>query len=241
MPQTTQGIILQQTRYRDKQSILRIYTLQHGLQSYAVNIGRSRSAKIKPAHVAPLNQVEFVEHTRKLREIQLISEMRVTYVYQELPTDIVKSCLAAFINEVLIKCLKEHQPNEELYFFLQVKLKSLDQGKRSVANYHLYFLLGLSNYLGFYPNNNYSEKNCLFDLQEGVFIAAPPEHLFYSDSEVSFRLSELIRACEGSREFACDSHTRGELLKLLLLFYKLHVPGFGDLRSLPVLREVLAD
>ena len=240
MPQTTQGIILQHIRYRDKQSILKIYTLQHGLQSYAVNVGRSKTAKVKPAQVAPLTQVEFVEHTRKLREVQVISEIRVTYIYQALVTDMVKSCLAAFINEILVKCLKEQQANEELYFFLLVRLKSLDQGQRNLGNYHLHFLLELSSYLGFYPNNNYSEKNCLFDLQEGVFIASAPEHLFYADSELSFQFSGFIKSSERKEAFACDARLRGELLKLLLLFYKLHVPSFGELKSLPVLRELLA-
>lgn len=240
MPQTTQGIILQHIRYRDKQSILKIYTLQHGLQSYAVNVGRSKTSKVKPAQVAPLMQVEFVEHTRRLREVQIVSEIRVTYLYQQLVTDMVKSCLAAFINEILQKCLKEQQANEELYFFLLVRLKSLDQAQRNLANYHLDFLLGLSNYLGFYPNNNYSEKNCLFDLREGLFVAAAPDHIFYADSELSFRLSELIKSNEHKETFACNAHSRTELLDLLLLFYKLHVPAFGEMKSLPVLRELLS-
>lgn len=240
MPQTTQGIILQNTRYRDKKSILKIYTLQHGLQSYAVNVGHSKSAKIKPAHVVPLNQVEFVEHTRRLREIQVISEMRVTYIYQELFNDLIKNCLASFFNEVLIKCLREHQPNEELYFFIQVKLKSLDKSTKNLPNYHLHFLLELAHYLGFYPHDNYSAQNCLFDLQEGVFVSAPPPHLFYADSETSFQLSELIKMTSKKTDFNCDAGTRAELLKLLLLFYKLHVPGFGEVRSLPVLKELLA-
>lgn len=240
MPQTTQGIILQHIRYRDKKSILKIYTLQHGLQSYAVNVGHSKTSKIKAAHVAPLNQVEFVEHNRKTREIQLITEIRLTYIYQSLFADLIKNCLAAFMNEVLVKCLKEQQPNEELYFFTAVKLKSLDTAEKSSANFHLQFLLGLAGHMGFFPNNNYSEKNCLFDLQEGVFVDRPPDHLFYTDSETSFHLQELVEASQGRREFACTGPVRAELLQALLLFFKLHVPGFGEVRSLPVLRELLA-
>jgi len=240
MPQTTQGIILQHTRYRDKKSILKIYTLQHGLQSYAVNVGHSKSSKIRPAHVAPLNQVEFVEHNRKTREVHVISEMRLIYMYRDLFADMTKSCLASFVNEILVKCLKEHQPNEELYFFAAVKLKSLDTTEKNISNFHLFFLLELADHMGFYPNNNYTETNCLFDLQEGVFTDKVPPHSYYADSEASFQLSELIKAAEEKREFACNGQTRAELLKLLLLFYKLHVPAFGEVRSLPVLKELLA-
>lgn len=240
MPQTTQGIILQHTRYRDKKSILKIYTLQHGLQSYAVNIGHSKTSKIKPAHVAPLNQVEFIEHQRATREVQLISEIRLTYIYNELFADPVKNCIAAFLNEVLLKCLKEQQPNEELYFLAAVKLKSLDTTQKNISNFHLHFLLELARLMGFYPNNNYSAKNCLFDLQEGVFTDTAPMHLYYTDSDISFHLQELIEANEGRKEFNCKAEVRADLLKTLLLFFKLHVPGFGEVRSLSVLKELLA-
>jgi len=238
--QTTQGIILQQTKYRDKKSILKIYTLQQGLQSYAVNIGHSKTSKIRAAHVAPLNQVEFIEHTRKGREIQTITEIRMIYIYEKLFSDLTRNCLAAFVNEILIKCLKEHEANEELYFFAAVKLKSLDTTEKNLAHFHLHFLLGLARHMGFYPHNNYSEKNGLFDLHEGVFCEKVPEHSYFTDSEVSVHLHELIKADEEKKEFTCTPAVRSELLNALLLFYKLHVPAFGEIRSLPVLKELLA-
>ncbi len=240
MPQSTQGIILQHTKYRDKKSILKIYTLQHGLQSYAVNVGHSKTSKIRAAHIAPLNQIEFIEHTRKNREIQLITEIRLQYIYQNLFADLARNCLASFINEVLIKCLKEHQPGEELYFFVAIKLKSLDTTEKSVSNFHLFFLLELADHMGFYPNNNYTDKNCLFDLEGGVFTDKVPMHMYYADSETSFHLSQLIKSAEEKKEFTCTGQIRSELLNLLLLFYKLHVPGFGEVKSLPVLKELLA-
>lgn len=240
MPQTTQGIILQHIKYRDKKSILKIYTLQHGLQSYAVNVGHSKTSKIKPAHIAPLNQVEFVEHTRRNREVQLITEIRLTYIYQSLFTDIIKNCLASFVNEVLVKCLLEHHGNEALYFFVAVKLKSLDTTEKKISDFHLYFLLELAEHLGFYPNNNYSQKNCLFDLQEGIFTDKVPQHMYYIDSETSFHLNQLVLSAGEKKNLELTAAIRSELLNTLLLFYKLHVPGFGEMRSLPVLKELLS-
>src|ERR1700739_3537001 len=117
MQQTIQGIILQNTKYQDKKNILKIYTLQHGLQSYVVNIGRSKSSKIKPAHILALNQIEFIEDSCKTREVQRISEIHVTHVYQQLFSDLSKNCIAVFLNEVLTKSLKEQHENTELYSF----------------------------------------------------------------------------------------------------------------------------
>ena len=77
MQQKTNGIILQNTKFQDKKSILKVYTLQHGVQSYIVNIGHSKTSKIKSAHVIGLNQIEFIEQVKKTRSIHLISDIHV--------------------------------------------------------------------------------------------------------------------------------------------------------------------
>ncbi len=240
MQQTVQGIILQNTKYQDKKNILKIYTLQHGLQSYAIHIGRSKSSKIKPAHILALNQIEFIEHTRKTREVQKISEMHVTHVYQKLFLDLNKNCIAVFLNEVLIKSLKEQHENEALYFFISQKLKELDSSEKNISNFHLHFLIELAKHLGFYPNNNYSQKLCLFDLQDGIFTANVPLHSYYTDSETSFQFNKLITANFNEADVFFTGQIRSELLKTLLLFYRLHVPNFGEVKSIQVLKEVLA-
>ena len=240
MQQTIQGIILQNTKYQDKKNILKIYTLQHGLQSYAIHIGRSKSSKIKPAHILALNQIEFIEHTRKTREVQKISEMRITHVYQQLFSDLNKSCIAVFLNEVLIKSLKEQHENAELYFFVSEKLKELDLSEKIISNFHLHFLIQLAKHLGFYPNNNYSPKLCLFDLQEGIFTDTVPLHPYYCDSETSFQFNKLIIANYNEVDVLLTAQIRSDLLQTLLLFYRLHVPNFGEVKSIQVLKEVLA-
>ena len=240
MQQTIQGIILQNTKYQDKKNILKVYTLQHGLQSYAIHIGRSKASKIKPAHILALNQIEFVENTRKTREVQKISEMHVTHVYQQLFSNLNKNCISVFLNEVLIKSIKEQHENTELYLFISQKLKELDESEKSITNFHLHFLIELAKHLGFYPNNNYTEKNCLFDLQEGIFTNTVPLHPYYIDSETSFEFNKLISANYNETDVSYSGQTRGELLKALLLFYRLHLPNFGEMKSIQVLREVLA-
>ena len=41
-------------------------------------------------------------------------------------------------------------------------------------------------------------------------------------------------------KFRLNRQQRGRMLDILTLYYKLHVPEFRELRSLAVLREVLA-
>jgi DNA repair protein RecO (recombination protein O) len=237
MQQKTNGIILQSTKFQDKKNILKIYTLQQGVQSYVVNVGHSKKSKIKSAHVIALNQIEFIEQIKKTRSIQLISDIHVSYVYQNLFTNPLKNTVAIFLNEVLLKALREQPENSELYQFIVKSLIVFDDQHYEATNFHMHFLIELSKYLGFYPNNNYTQQNCLFDMQEGIFISQTPGHLYYADSELSFYLSELLNM---KSDFICNAKTRSELLHLIITLYRLHIPNFGEIKSIQVLKEILA-
>lgn len=237
MQQKTNGIILQNTKYQDKSNILKVYTLQHGIQSYLVNIGHSAKSKIKGAHVFPLNLIEFIGQSKQSRNIQRMRDIHVSYIYQHLFSHPVKSTIAIFLNEVLLKSLKEQHENKELYQFVSESLMVFDDQDYETANFHLHFMVELSKHLGFYPNNNYSKQNCLFDLQDGVFAKDAPAHAYYADSELSFYLSELL---SHKSSFSCNAKTRSDLIQILIKFYRLHLPNFGEIKSIQILREVLA-
>ena len=237
MQQKTNGIILQNTKFQDTKNILKIYTLQYGIQSYLVNIGHSKKSKIKPAHVTCLNQIECIVQTKQNRSIQLISDIHVSYIYQNLFANPVKNSIAIFLNEILLKALKEQSENTGLYQFISKSLIVFDHQDYEATNFHLHFMVELAKYLGFYPNNNYSKQNCLFDIQDGLFTEHIPTHLFYADSELSFYLSELLN---NKSSFVCNSKTRSDLLTLLVMLYRLHVPNFGEIKSIQILKEILA-
>ncbi|MBS1647318.1 MAG: DNA repair protein RecO [Bacteroidetes bacterium] len=238
MQQKNQGIILQSTRFQEKKNILKIYTLQRGMQSYIVHVGHSAASKIKAAHVLPLNQIEFTENVKNTRSLQSISNIQVLHVYQSLHNNPVKNTLAVFLNEILIKSLREQPEHKELFFFITQQLLLLDSSHADTAHFHLHFLIEMAWHLGFYPHNNYNEKNTLFDVQEGIFTATlPAQHLHYADSNDAFYLNQLLSK---KTDFHCTSEVRSNLLNLLLLLYKLHLPNFGEVKSIQILKELLA-
>jgi DNA repair protein RecO (recombination protein O) len=77
----------------------------------------------------------------------------------------------------------------------------------------------------------------LFDLQDGIFMHEVPVHLYYADSELSFYLSELLNH---KSNFTCNAKTRADLLQILIMFYRLHLPNFGEIKSIQILKEILA-
>jgi DNA repair protein RecO (recombination protein O) len=240
MLEKTRGIILQNVKYGDKKIISKIYTLHRGLQSYAVNFSSSSKSKIRPAHLQPLNQVELEIFMKEKNEVHRITEIRISYPYSDLSTNIYKNCIAVFLNEMLCKTLKEAGGNESLFEFISWSLKELDKKESGFSSWHLYFLVELTQHLGFFPQNNFSATQCFFNIPDGRFDASPPPHSNYFDREDSASFSRLIAMyTQYDQSTTISYQERTRQLNLLIHYYRQHVPGFTDVKSLSVLQSTL--
>ncbi len=215
-------------KYRESSVIARIYTERFGVQSYIENGVRSAKGKNKIALFQPLTLLDMVVYHDDKKEIHRISEMRCYHPFSSLPYEIGKSCIGLFIAEILHKTLKEHTGNSALYEFLSIHIIELDRLQEGYGNFHLHFLVRYSLYLGFLPH---SAKEISGQLDE---YAIPYSH----DPEIHILLDQLIGEEEIPSQLS--RKTRNELLDILLLFYRIHIEDFGDLKSLPVLKEILA-
>jgi len=170
----------------------------------------------------PLTLLDLVVYHRENASIMRIKEVRCFYGYQWLNRDMRKSSIAMFINEIINKCIKEESHAAELCEFLVRSMMTLDQLGDRVENFHLTFLIQLSRYLGFGPQN-ISEVlgGRLVSIQEELIL----KELLDSDQ---FFLKSIPYA------------SRKNLLDALIRFYSSHIDGFGDARSVQVLHEVLS-
>ena len=97
----TKGIVFRYTRYGETSIIVNIFTELFGLQSYIVNGVRSKSPKSKMALYQPLMLLDLVVYHKENAGIMRIKEVKSLYPYRTLFSDIYKSAVALFINEVL--------------------------------------------------------------------------------------------------------------------------------------------
>jgi DNA repair protein RecO (recombination protein O) len=236
----TSGIILHTTKYAESSLIVKIYTLHFGLQSYIISIGRSKKSKNKISVFQPLTLVELVSKGNPKNSLQRISEITITQPYNHIPYDIIKSSMVIFLNEVLVKCLKESQPDEELFGFLKNSLLILDIYEGNCANFHISFMMQLSRFFGFYPQGKFSDETPLLDLREGGFTGSMPSHSFYLEKKQAESFSVLLfSGYDTLKDLKIDNINRRNVLNALILLYQIHVDSFGTLKSKEILEEII--
>jgi len=241
MLHSIKGIVLKTFKYSESSVVAKIYTNQFGIQSYMINgVRTSSKSKHKAGLLQPLTLLDMVVYYRKNRSMQRIKEMKPTKTFTSIPFDIGKSSLALFVTELLYSTLKEEEENKRQFDFISEFVQNLDNTTESIANLHLYFLLQLSGFLGFYPFSNYDkEERNIFDLQEGSFYSNRPMHPYYLQEPLSKHLTSLLNSpLEELHLIKVHKGHRKELLTALLQFYTLHIEGFRPLKSVKILQEV---
>jgi len=222
----TKGIVLNYIRYKETSIIVKIYTEEFGLQTYVENGVRSARSKGKIALFQPLTLVDLVVYFKPGADIQRISEIKCRHPFYNIPTDIKKMTLGIFITEILVLTLKEHTGNPALFDFLQEALLFLENQEEETENFHLFFLMSLSAYLGFGPE---TARDIRMQLQEhGISMNATEEAVLQKILEMPF----------GGR-LGISKSQRLAALDHLVWFYRANLDGFTGVRSVQVLKEVL--
>lgn len=229
MLQKTRGIALSYIRYRETSIISRVYTEEFGLQSYIVNSVRTaRSKNNRIALFQPLTLLDMVVYYKNDRDLHRISEVKTSYPFQSLPFDVSKSTIAMFVTEMLNKVLKEEAGSPPLFRFLVDSVVFLEEASVNYENFHLAFLLRLSFFLGFGPE---SAREFESQLRENSYPFLP-------DNEMETALNAMLRQPLGS-PIKLARASRNDILDALVAYYQIHLDSIGEIKSLPVLRELL--
>ena len=239
----TKAVILRSVKYGETSLIVSAYTELYGLQSYIVQGVRTSSKKAagKANYFQPGSLLELIVYHHDLKNLQRIKEFKWSYLNEHVFADVIKNCVLLYMMELLQKCVKQPESNPDLFYFMEDALMQLDQANETVtANFPLYFALHLTNFFGFQLNTEEAEKNHILDLQEGNFVAAYPQHVYYTDGKTAEFIRELLKAMQPHElvEIPMNYLQRRQLLEVLETYYALHIPEFGKLKSLPVLQQL---
>lgn len=220
----TKGMVLHTIPYKETSIIAKIYTEEWGIQSYIENGVRSSKGKNKIALFQPFTFLDMVVYHDSKKELHRISEIKCSRPHKTIPYDIAKSSIALFLIEVIQKCIRETGENRALYEFLETSFQTFDDQSDGSQNFHLLFLLQFCRYLGFEPET-------AEEISQQVYKEAG-----WRVENLSL-LNQLIQASYQTR-LEIPRKERNQLLDSILWYYRVHIDGFGEIKSLSIIREI---
>ncbi len=237
MQAKTSGIVLHTTKYTDSASIVTVYTRQFGRVSYlAYGVNKKKSGN-RLALLQPLSIVDMDVSHIPGKDLQQIKEIRLEYLFTGIPFDPLKNSLALFISEILFKALRQTEPDENLFLFVENSIQQLDCCQHGIQNFHLVFLQKLTRYLGF--EASMEEMGKYFDLMNGIFQNEKPLHVHFLAPEVTLDFTTLLETDYTNMEkLVLSRENRMVLLRSMVEYYRLHIPEFHNLNSLPILQSL---
>ena len=236
---STRGIVLSYAKHGESSLLVKIFTEDLGLHTFIVQGAQKKHSRFKPALFLPLSLLDLVVYYHESRTLHRLREAKPFIVFSTVHQDPNKYAILLFLSEVVSHSLHSGHTDKGVFAYISDSVGKLDRNERKPAAFHLDFLCGLAHHLGFRPEDNYSETDCYFAIESGVFVSNEAQELCFT-KEVSALFARLLRDWSREQE-GCFTHAeRKSLLNAMMQYYTIHLPRFGQIRSLQVLEEIFS-
>lgn len=233
------GVVLHSVKYGESSMIVYMLTDTCGRQTYMVQGVRSGKSKgNKAALFQPMFLLDFVGLESPKMEMHRLKEVRPAMPFASVPYDIRKSTISLFMAEVLYRLVREVEPESPLFGFVCGAVEALDRLEEGAANFHLWFLVRLSYYLGFYPGNEYISGSW-FDMQEGMFTPVMPSHRMMFDRDNAAVMNSFMECdVKDIGKVKLSRERRSSFMTAVLAYFGYHLDAVSQVRSVQILKEV---
>lgn len=231
MLMSTPGLVLHTTPYADSSVVAKVFTRQLGVRSYIIKGVRSRNGRVKQNMLQPLSSLDMVVYDNHRTNLNHIRELSPRHRQSE--PDAVTNAMRFFMTEVLYRALREEEPMQELWDYVE-NLDCSTTPQTINASMPVMFLLRVAHYMGIEPLDNHNNREQYFDLQEGRYVATPSEYTLPA------HLSTLLHRYLSSADIDTPTlRERTDLLNALIAYFQLHLTGFHNFTSHEILHQVL--
>lgn len=239
MLSNTKAIVLHSLKYGEQSIIVDMLTESFGRTSFIIRIPKTSRGKLKKQFFQPLTLLDIELDYRPRMQLQHLRDARLSTAFVSIPFSPTKLSIAMFLSEFLIHATKNEAENSHLFEFVEKSIIYLDGVESGYANFHLIFMLRFSMFVGFYPNLDDADKDIFFDLREGSFTSMIPPHPDFLVQEEAKSIKLLMRLSYSTMHlFSITRAQRNRITEVILWYYRLHVPSFPELKSLPVLQSL---
>lgn len=235
---SVEAIVLQLIPHKDHNAIVKLFTRESGLVSCWINSLHNKSSGIRSSGLQPLTIINAIIDQRETKQLSTLREMQISFFPAGISNNIEKSAIAIFIAELLTHTIKDSATDESLYLFLRESIILLDHADEKCSNFHIVFMLNLSNHFGLLPKNSFTPQTPYLNLEEGNYQSKTPNHtsfLYPDESECISKLSTLPISSFADAEL--PPAMRKNILHGLLKYFEIHA-GMAPLKSHLVLEEV---
>jgi len=233
----TEALVIHSLRYGEADLIVKLFTQKEGLNSYLIRgVLKSKKGKIRSSFFQVLSLLEVDAIHNNKGALSRLKEVKPVVHYTSLHTNIIKGCITSFIAEVLSQVLIDNQADGDLFFFLKKITLWLDQYEK-VSLFPHFFLLQLSTYLGFYPDNS-NIGLPQFNLAEGKFEIVSKSGYCIENEELHALTTLMQIKLDTLHQITLPKFDRIRLLEHLILYFSLHIEGFKKPKSLAVIQEL---
>lgn len=232
MLMSTPGLVLHTTPYAESSVVAKVFTRQLGVRSYIIKGVRSRSGRVKQNMLQPLSSLDMVVYDNHRSSLNYIRELSPRQPQQQ--ADPVANALKMFMTEVLYRALREEEPMQELWDYVEnEELGVMNEEYPDIPSQPIRFLLMVAHHLGIEPLDNHSHREPYFNLQEGRFTSTA------DDATLPLHLSELLHQYLSGQQPNASLNDRTAIINSILAYYQFHLSGFHNFTSHEILHTVL--
>mgnify|MGYP003624165569 CR=1 FL=1 len=236
---TTNAIVLSKLKYKDNDLIVKCYTQQLGVISIILRgVLKSKKGSSKTAYFQLLSQLQLVVDYKNNRTLHTVKETQLSYLYTSLHSNVLKSSIVMFLAEVLSNTLREEEQNETLFSYIETTLQWFDTNSE-YSNFHLFFLLNLTKYLGFYPQVSNIDAD-FFNLSDGKFENRKLDKYSISGENLILLKQLLGTTFDALSLVKINAKQRQSFLSMILLYFELHLGSFKTPKSLQIFNQVFS-
>ncbi|MXV37534.1 DNA repair protein RecO [Flavobacteriaceae bacterium Ap0902] len=233
----TKGFVIKTIKYGDSSVILKVYTAAFGIRTFLQKGYFNPNKRQLRSLQFPFAMAEFSFKQNKKSDLILPTQIIPVHSYSNIFMHPIKIMMLQFLAEISYLAIKEEEDNPKLFDFIEKHLHLFNEKTNQFADFHLIFLLRLTEFLGISPNIS-NRYHPYFDIQEGSFIPDTNATFLLNEYETSLwkRLLTSTFHAESKNQF--NQIERNILTDIMINYYKLHVPGFREPNSLEIIKEV---
>lgn len=229
----TKAIVIGSVKYNDTYKIMNLYSLSSGKISV---LWKYSKRNVFPL---PFTEIELVANKRTKGNLYKMKDFSFINHCHHIHTNNVKMNITMFLCEIIMKIISFSEEDPKLYSFLSKSLSELDSVGCGKENFHIYFLIGLTKYIGIDPTIDNDDRKKIFSLEDGCFVHSSQGGLSESESEFLCKIWRMnIR---NIHLFRLNRLQRNTIIDYILSYYRIHLVGMTDIKSLEILRSAYSN